>query len=132
MSEVNLFEIASRKQFRFPSCKGSVTLEDLWEMPLDKGEFCLDKVAIGLKHDLEDSEQESFISRPTAGSRELGQKLELCKHIISVRLEERKARADAEARKQQKAELDEIIRGKKQEALKGKSVEELEAMRESL
>ena len=61
MSE-NLFLLASRKKFRFPSVKGDLVVEQLWEMPLtSKNGFSVNDVAMAVKKELRTLEEDSFV-----------------------------------------------------------------------
>ena len=81
---MNLFEIASRKAYRFASLKGELTVEQLWQLPLtSRGGTDLDTLAKGIFKDLKATEEESFVSVNTNPRRgDLENKLEIIKHII--------------------------------------------------
>ena len=132
MTDVNLFEVAARKQWRFDSTKGQLCVEDLWDIPLSKGAFSLDAVAINLSRDVKSSQTESFVTKPRPGSRELAQKLELVKHVIVTRLAEVETAKNAEAKKAMKQKIAGIRADKQDEALKNMSDEELAAMEAAL
>ena len=127
MSEVNLFELATRKQWRFDSVKGQLTVEDLWDIPLAKGTFNLDAVTINLARELKSSATESYVTVPRPGATELAKKLELCKHVITVRLAEIKAAEGAAVKKALRNRLLEIKADQGDEALRKLSPAELEA-----
>lgn len=132
-----MFEIASRKKFRFDSAQGSLTVEDLWDIPLTlngrmKGRVCLDDIAKDLNKQLKEDDTESFVIKKTAVNEEISQKFELVKHIISVRLAEMEAADIIKKNKDKKQMLLGIIAQKENEALMGTSLEELKAMVESL
>lgn len=119
------YENAIRKQYRFlaPGV-GSVTLEDLWQLPLE----VLDSTGIRLRNETETLNETSFLRRkPNPKMAEAGEKLEIVKHIIDVRLAEQDARTQAEMRRSKAAELRDILRDKKAEELRGMTAEELEA-----
>ena len=62
---MNLFEIATRAKFRFDSLKGALTVEQLWELPLQsRTGVDLDTVAKGINASLKEVAEESFV--PTA------------------------------------------------------------------
>ena len=126
--EVNLFELASIQKWRFTSSKGQLTVEDLWYMPLAKGAFCLDAVAVKLFEASESSEKVSFVVTPRPGTKLLAQKLELVKYIIATRIQSDKDSKDTADRKVLKQKIAGIIDSKKDDALVGKTVAELEAM----
>jgi len=132
MSEVNLFELATRKQWRFDSVKGQLTVEDLWEIPLAKGSFCLDAVTINLGRDLKASAEESYVKTPRPGATELAKKLELLKHIIAVRIQEVKDAEGAVAKKALKQKIAAIREKKGDEALENMSEAELAALEAEL
>lgn len=124
---MNLFEIASREGYRFESAKGSLTVEDLWVLPLTarNNGTSLDSVAKQINKQLKSSEEESFVTQKTNADTALSNKLELVKHIISVRLEEAnlaKVRAD---KAQEKSKILEILARKQEQSLENASEEDL-------
>lgn len=131
----NLFALASRMKFRFETTKGSLSVEDLWDLPLTgkNGRVNLDDIARGLYRQVKDSGDEMSFVSPTQKADETPQlKLELVKHIISILVAERDTAAQAAARKEQKQRLLELIARKEDETLAGKSLDELRAMVEQL
>ena len=131
---MNIFEIATRKAFRFQSQKGPLTVEDLWNLPLSKGTANLNDIAISINRRIKASAEESFVA--VAGQKRVDSDdvvmLEILKHIISVRQAEDEARATAQAKAEQRRKLQELIDRKKEGELEGKSIEELQQMVDSL
>ena len=118
-----LFEEASRKQLRYKSGKGTLMVEDLWTLPLED----LDTVAKGLKKELAESEDESFIKKRTTANKTIELKFELVKHIISVRMAEADEKKLAVEKAAKKEMIKNLIAEKAVEGLKAKSIEELQA-----
>ena len=131
---MNIFEIATRKAFRFQSPKGLLTVEDLWNLPLSKGTANLNDIAISINRRIKASAEESFVA--VAGQKRVDSDdvvtLEILKHIISVRQAEDEARATAQAKAEQRRKLQELIDRKKEGELEGKSIEELQQMMDSM
>ena len=123
------FEQASRLALRFTTPKGSLSVEDLWDLPLTTTGTgaTLDNIAKNLNRQIKEADTESFVVTATKADAELQLKFELVKHIISVRLSENEAARTAKERKEQKQKLAEILDRKKNAALENLSVEELEA-----
>lgn len=123
-----MFEKATRLKLRFTSPVGSLSVEDLWDLPLtSKNKVNLDDIAIQVNRLIKDKKEESFVcSVKTDEVNEL--RLEIIKHIISVRMEENKAKLEATQKAEQKAKIREVLAKKQDDALNGLSVEELEAM----
>lgn len=132
----NIFETASRLSLRFPSTKGLLSVEDLWSLPLQSGtgKPNLDDIAKGLYLAIKESgDIISFVtpeSGPKNGTNELA--LEVVKRIIEVRVAERDAEMLRKKRSEEKQKILALIADKQDEALKGKSLEELNAMVNSL
>lgn len=125
-----MFEKASRLNLRFSTSKGSLAVSDLWALPLtSRTGTSLDSIAMNLNKLLKECAEESFVATPTKVNTETKLRFELVKYIISVRLEENTAKASAKADDTHNAFIDELIQVKKQEALQGKSIEELQALR---
>lgn len=128
MSTQNMFENASRMRLRFESKVGLLTLEDLWQLPLQsKTKASLDEIAIGLKKALGEC-NESFVEAVSIGVGELETKFELVKYIISVRLSENAEKLTQQQNAEKRELLKQLIAQKKNDALGNKSVEELEAL----
>ena len=131
---MNLFEVASRKQFRFASQAGSLSVEDLWALPLQSktNRANLDDVAKELHGELQqNADPVSFVSEtnPNAEKKaELEMKFELVKYIISIRLSENKAANEAQDRAAKRQKILALIDQKKDQALTEQSVEDLQKL----
>lgn len=118
-----MFEIATRNKYRFPF-RGQVSVEDLWDLPLAS----LDSVFKALNAQKKQENEESLLSERSAADAELETKIAIVRHIVSVKLAERDAAKDARAKKERDQRIMEIIATKQDEALQGKTIEELQAM----
>jgi hypothetical protein len=129
-------ERAVRNKYRFNSPQGPLSLEDLWDLPLQTtraGRADLNGVAVAISRDLKAQEEESFVNpRPNALKVELADKLDIVKHIIEVRQNENALAASAAERKRQKEQLTEILHIRTQQDLLSKSPAEIEAMIKAL
>lgn len=123
-----LFEIATRQKFRFPSVKGDLTTEQLWDLPLKKDNgFDLDSVARAIFKELKAADEESFVevSKDT-GQDILEQKLELVKYIIAVKQDEKKKAASRAAMAAERQRLLEVMAKREDEERASMSKEEAE------
>lgn len=134
MSEVNLFETAVMKKYRFNSPVGQLSVEDLYDLPLTTtgSKASLDNVAKEINRQIKNTEEESFVTVSTKASTELRNKLDILKHIISVRITERDAKKAAEQKKAQAQRIREILANKQDEALMSKGADELEQLLKDL
>lgn len=123
MSEINIFEVATREKLRFPF-KGSISVEDLWDLSPAN----LDIVFKALNAEKKQAETESLLSAKTDADSILDIKLSIVRYIVAVKLAEAEKRAKAKEIKEQKQRIMEIIANKQDSALQNKSVEELQAM----
>jgi len=119
---MDIFEKASRLKLRFTTTKGLLSVEDLWDLSLTS----LDTIAKAVNKRLKEENEESFITTRSKSNSELELSLDILKHVITVKLEEKeKATLKAERR----AELDllkNLRENKKMEALNSLSLEEIE------
>jgi hypothetical protein len=113
-----MFEKAIREKFRFPSNRGELTVENLFDLPLQsKSGFDLDNVAKELNATLKQMGEESFVSTNTPGRTLVEAKLELVKYVIKTRLDENAAKQDAARRASEIEKLESLLERKQDEAL---------------
>lgn len=103
----NPFEYATRTKFRFPSSKGELNIEQLWDVPLrSRDDFNLDNIAKRINADLKKVSEESFVDgaarNPAHEMTEI--KLDVVKAVIAFHLDEeerreKKAKAKSEREK---------------------------------
>lgn len=122
-----IFEYAVRNKIRFPF-KGLITVEDLFDLSLTN----LDLIYKTLNKQVKQSEEESLLNTKTTVDKELEVQIAIVKHIVSVKLDEQKAREKASAKKEQKQKIMAIIASKQEEALQNSSVEDLQKMLDEL
>ena len=115
-----MFEKASRLKLRF-DYRGVATVEDLWDIPM----VGLNKVFQGLNAELKVSKEESLLETRDTKDKVLELKVEIIKHIASVRQAEKEAIKNASKRKAKKEKLLEIIAKKQDQSLEQMSVEDL-------
>ena len=105
----NTFERASRQKIRFPSCRGELTVEQLWDVPLlTTDAFCLDTIAQAIADDLETANKGRFVqANPDPRIAPLTLALDIVKRVIAVKVEEKeRAKVAAEKRKRRAALID--------------------------
>lgn len=127
MSEVNIFEKASRNKLRF-QYKGSITTEDLWTLPLEE----LDKIYANLSDRQEKNNKRSFLRTRNTVDKLDELKLEILEYVMTTLLAEENNRKTAAEKRIKKQQLLAIIDQKKNEQLSGMSIAELTAMVEDL
>lgn len=124
----NKFIQATRLKLRFSTPIGLLSVEDLWDLPLEsKTKVNLDSIAIALHRELKDTKDESFISKSRANP-VLEMKLDIVKYIIEVKLQESEDKAKAKAKSEQRAKIADLIEEKQNESLRALSLDELKAL----
>ena len=124
---INLFELATRKKFRFPF-KGMISVEDLWDLSVQN----LDIVFKVLNAESKQAKEESLLSVKSDEDTILDAKIAIVKHIVGVKQAEAVQRQNAAAMREQKRKLQELIANKQDAELQGKSIDELQAMLNAL
>jgi len=126
---MNLFEIATRQAFRFPSTKGPLTTEQLWDLPLQsRTSFDLDSVAKAVNAQLKAVTEESFVATTEKPGKALAERqLEIVKHIIAVKIEENERAKTIAERKAKREKLLGLLEKKQDATLEGMSVEQIKA-----
>jgi len=123
-----MFEQATKQKLRFDSSKGSLTVEDLWDLNLSAGSCSLDTLAKSINREIKQAEEESFVVKRSRASETLNLKFEIVKHIIDVRVAEAEAKVEATERKKQRIKIMELIAKKEDQSLENKSLDELKAL----
>jgi hypothetical protein len=126
MSDTNIFEQATRASLRFKTDRGELTTEQVWDLMLTS----LDSLARGVNKELKDVSEESFIPKAKSAAQTKHQKLlelrlEILKHIIAVKIEEADAKEAAAVKAAKRTKILEALAEKDDDALKGKTREEL-------
>ena len=120
MKNKNLFEVATRKQYRFPY-KGNASVEDLWHLSLTE----LDAVFKTLNTEAKKNEEESLLNTKSEEDEAILDKIEIVKYIVRVKLEEKEARENEKKNSELKQRLLGIKAKREDEALEKMTDEEL-------
>lgn len=121
MSDINLFEVATRANYQFPF-RGMINVIDLWDLSLTN----LDSVFKALNVEAKKHEEESLLNAKSKEDEEISNKIRIIKYIVSVKLAEKKAREDAKKNAEMKQRLLEIKAKRQDAALENMSDEELD------
>lgn len=125
-----MFEKATRLKLRFETVQGVLSIEDLWDLPLQttrESRASLDSLAIALDRKLKDSATVSFVDDAPKANEELQLAFEIVKHVIDVKKAENEAARNARERAAKKERILEIIARKEDETLAASSIDELRA-----
>lgn len=128
---MDLFEAAVRKKLRFPSSKGLLTVEDLWDLPLTSAkptDVSVQTVAtpvLARQSELSGVQAlfEPASAKPSAERVVVDLQVEIIKYIVATRRREADAATLAAAKASEKATLQAQLEKKR---LEGASVEDLE------
>ena len=123
----NVFERASRQKYRFASAKGDLTTEQLWDLPLTSStQANLNSIGMEIQDDIARLSKGSLVE--TASSKVLTvleDKLEIIKHIIATKQEDRRKAESRAARAAERQKLLEVLNDKNEDELKSLSREEI-------
>ena len=124
----NIFKQAAQMKMRFPSVRGFLIAEQLFDLPLtSKNGFDLDSVAKDVNKLLKEQAEESFVStteNPLASVYQV--MLDLVKEIIADKLAEAAAARTRSANAAERQRLLALLDEKNNDELKGLSKEELQ------
>ena len=127
----DLFERATKQKLRFNTSVGTVSVEELWDIPLtSRGTISLDTIAKELNRAVKADDDESFVTKKSTSNTRLTLQFDIVKHIIEVRLAEAEAKLGRKAKKEKQQQILALIADKKNTELAGKTVEELTALLE--
>lgn len=123
----NLFEVATRNKLRFESSKGPLSVEQVWDVPLtSRNGFSLDDIAKQAKRELDALSEESFVEQVSPLKSVAVLKLEVVKHIITVKLAEKEAASKRAERAELRHQLTQALAQKQSEVIKNMSPEEIQ------
>lgn len=128
---MDIFEQAARLKLRFETTRiGDISAEDLFDLPLTSkvGRANLDDIARSLHKQLRSGDDVSFVEPARSSDPTVQLRFDIVKHVIDAKLEENKAEAKKRDDAEKKQKIMALIADKKDEVLKGKPLEELEAM----
>lgn len=120
---MNLFEIATRRKYRFATNKGSLSVEDLWDLPSTQ----LDAIYRAMTKELREQGGESLMQKDNDNT-VLTNKIEIIKHIFLVKQKEIAARKAAEENRNKRQRIMEILEQKRDASLQNMSEEDLQKM----
>lgn len=121
---MELFAKASKNKIRFETSKGLLSTEELWDLGLHS----LDKLAIGLNRQLKESATESFVVETPRADTILQMKFDVVLAVITSKKQDAQEAASRAETSERNELIRSIISDKKNEELKSKSLEELEAL----
>lgn len=125
----DIYKYAAQKKLRFPSVRGDLTVEQLFELPLKATNgFDLDSVARNINGALKGVTEESFVEDATTDPRKAGLTiaLDVVKDVIKTRQEENAAARNKANKAIERKKLLDAIAAKKDQALTAASLEDLE------
>lgn len=118
------YKEASKQKLRFATSKGSLSVEQLWDLSIDD----LDVLAVSLQEAYDNSKGKSFIKKRTTKDKNLKLQFDVVLDILQTKQEDSEALRDAADTKEHNQKILKLISEKKDGELAGKSVKELEAM----
>lgn len=128
MAERNIFEYATRNKMRFPY-KGMISVEDLWDMPLD----ALDELYQNLNARKKAKyAEESLLKAKSKEDDVIDIQIDIIKHIVSVKLEEKEKREKEAENRAKRQKIMAIMAARDDKALEEASDEELRKMLDEL
>lgn len=127
MTTEKLFEMATRSKLRFPSTKGELSVEDLWDLS-DKD---LDVVYKNLKDQEVKSSEESLLDDANVDPK-LTAAIGIVKYIFTTKRNERLAEKERINKKLTQRKYIDALSKKRDEAIEKMSEAELRAMIDSL
>lgn len=130
----NIFEQATKQKLRFPTTRGNLSVEQLWDLPLETGDCNLYQLAESLLEEvsIKPAKKLSFFKKSVAKDETAELRFEIVKHIVTSRVAEIESEETRLAAQTELDELDALISEKEKEAQKELSLDELKKKRAEL
>jgi len=122
-----MYKEATKVKLRFSTAFGIFTVEDLWKLSLS-GDTSLDRLAVDLKKQLDDTTDGSLIPGDKEEDKILSLKFKIAYDILTTRVNMKKEAERKAASEAKNAEITSIIKRKTFADMEGKSIEELEKL----
>ena len=131
---MDIFEKAARLHLRFNSRVGEITVEDLFDLPLTSktGKMNLDDIGRAIRKELKNADDVSLVDPADAADATIQLRFDIVKYIIDSRIEDNKKEAKKREDAEKRQKIMALIADRKDQDLKGKPLEELEAMLASI
>lgn len=117
---MNIFEIATRKKYRFPY-KGNISVEDLWSLSLES----LDGVYRALNQTYNQMASEVSLLHNNLGDEDIRNKIEIVRYIVQVKLSEKQAALAEKRRAEEKQKILSVLKQRDDDKYNKMSDEEL-------
>jgi hypothetical protein len=122
-----LFLTASRRQLRFATTRGHLTVEDLWSLTLKQ----LDALAVSIDEQVKPGGRKTFLENPDTKANEADAdnklRLEILTTVIGIKQDENKAALAEASTRRQKEFLKDLLGRKKIGEMEAMTVEQIEA-----
>jgi hypothetical protein len=118
------YKLASKLKLRVNTSKGSLTVEQLWDLSLED----LDKLAVELEEQYKSSGKKSFLVKKSAKDQSLKLRFDIVEDILTTKLNAAEEASTAMEIKKHNQSILTLIEEKRMEEVKGKSIAELEKM----
>ncbi len=132
---MNIFLEASKQKLRFPTAIGNLSVEQLWDLPLETGTANLYVLAEQLQETIagekKPSKALSFFKKEKRTNSKASLQFAIVEAIVTTRVEEVEEKEVAAVNKSKKAEIGKLIEAKKAEAMGQLSLADLEKMYKS-
>lgn len=130
---MSIFEKASRKKLRWITPVGTLSVEDLWDLPLtNPNGVSLDSIAVACHEAIGEDKTKSFVKATSTADTTSKLRFDIVKHIIDVRLEEQDKAAKASETRAKKQKLMEVIARKQDASLEEMGIDDLQKMVDEL
>lgn len=118
------YKSAAQQKLRFQTPKGLLTVEQLWDLSLRE----LDTLAVSLETEHQQSGRKSFLAKTSAKDKTAKLRFDIVLDVLNTKVEESQAAQEAAEARDHNKKIINLISEKQEEALKEKSVKELERM----
>lgn len=119
-----MFKEASRLKLRFLTSKGSLSVEQLWDLPLTE----LDTLAVNLEKAYNESKGKSFLIKKSTQDKDIKLSFDIVLEILNTKVAEKEEKEARKADKEHNQKILAIIEEKEEQNLKSYSVEQLRNM----
>ena len=118
------YKEASKQKLRFATPKGSLNVEQLWDLSITD----LDSLAVSLEDAYKNSKGKSFLDKRTTKDKGLKLQFDIVLDVLNSKVEDAETLRDAKDIKEHNQKILKLIAEKKDGELADKSVKQLEAM----